>query len=82
MLFSLLNIIKGYFIGPFEIHINQSGARITDWVTVLTLYYTYAGFVLQLERTYQSKFDALVIRERHATERLQREQEVKYDIEI
>ncbi|XP_053399903.1 centriole and centriolar satellite protein ofd1-like [Mercenaria mercenaria] len=30
-----------------------------------------------LERTYQSKFDALVVRERNATERLQREQEMQ-----
>ncbi|XP_052792413.1 centriole and centriolar satellite protein OFD1-like isoform X1 [Mya arenaria] len=29
-----------------------------------------------LERTYQAKFDALVVRERNATERLQREQEM------
>ena len=32
---------------------------------------------MQLERTYQAKFDALVVRERNATERLQREQEVR-----
>lgn len=31
----------------------------------------------ELERTYQAKFDALVVRERNATERLQREQEMQ-----
>lgn len=33
--------------------------------------------MLQMERTYQSKHDALVQRERNATERIQREQKVK-----
>ncbi|KAL4230641.1 oxidative DNA demethylase [Mactra antiquata] len=31
----------------------------------------------EMERTYQAKFDALVVRERNATERLQREQEMQ-----
>ena len=34
-------------------------------------------FIFKMERTYQSKYDALVQRERNSTERLQREQEVR-----